>query len=77
VQFGLRLDGSKVTLDGIFGPLTKQAVEGEQLALGLQVDGIVGPKTGGALWHDIVMDAHGILGPTGISNCYLLLPTIT
>jgi peptidoglycan hydrolase-like protein with peptidoglycan-binding domain len=31
--------------DGIFGPLTRQAVEGLQQAMGITVDGIVGPQT--------------------------------
>jgi peptidoglycan hydrolase-like protein with peptidoglycan-binding domain len=31
--------------DGIFGPLTRQAVEGLQRAMGIKVDGIVGPQT--------------------------------
>ncbi|WP_217994042.1 peptidoglycan-binding protein [Lentibacillus sp. CBA3610] len=36
-------------LDGIFGPITKDAVEGFQSDHGLTVDGIAGPKTKKAL----------------------------
>lgn len=35
--------------DGIFGPLTDEAVRGFQLVVGLDVDGIVGPLTRGEL----------------------------
>jgi peptidoglycan hydrolase-like protein with peptidoglycan-binding domain len=73
VQFALRLDGSRITLDGIFGPATKQAVQGEQAAVGLAVDGIVGPQTGTVLVN--VIFRHGGGGPNGISDCIPLLPT--
>jgi hypothetical protein len=36
-------------VDGIFGPETKEAVMGFQMAAGLSVDGIVGPKTIGRM----------------------------
>jgi peptidoglycan hydrolase-like protein with peptidoglycan-binding domain len=38
-----------LALDGIFGPITEQAVELFQKGEGLQVDGIVGPLTWAAL----------------------------
>jgi peptidoglycan hydrolase-like protein with peptidoglycan-binding domain len=38
-----------VVVDGIFGPVTEQAVIEFQQGAGLQVDGIVGPQTWGAL----------------------------
>jgi murein L,D-transpeptidase YcbB/YkuD len=39
-------------IDGIFGPVTKTAVEQFQKSAGLTVDGIVGPKTWAALGGD-------------------------
>jgi peptidoglycan hydrolase-like protein with peptidoglycan-binding domain len=45
----LRERGHTVSVDGIFGPLTDQAVRDFQQAKHLSVDGIVGPKTWGAL----------------------------
>lgn len=39
-------------IDGIFGPVTKSAVEGFQHQAHLSVDGIVGPATWGALGGD-------------------------
>jgi hypothetical protein len=40
----------KIKADGYFGPATEQAVKNWQKAHGLVVDGIVGPKTYGALF---------------------------
>ncbi|WP_375163209.1 N-acetylmuramoyl-L-alanine amidase [Laceyella sacchari] len=39
-----------VPADGIYGPVTKRAVQAFQKARGLAVDGIVGPQTWGALF---------------------------
>ena len=41
--------GAGLVVDGVFGPLTDQAVRSFQSAVGLVADGIVGPLTWGAL----------------------------
>lgn len=40
-----------LAIDGIFGPLTKNAVVNWQRFFGLTVDGIVGPQTASSLWN--------------------------
>lgn len=45
IQKALGGFGLKVLVDGIYGPLTKEAVEEFQRRNGLKVDGIVGPAT--------------------------------
>ena len=37
--------GSRIALDGVFGPATKQAVINIQSYFGLEVDGVAGPQT--------------------------------
>lgn len=49
VQWWLRLWGYNVSVDGMFGAKTEDAVEQFQKSLGLEVDGKVGPKTRNAL----------------------------
>lgn len=49
VQYLLGLYGNSVNVDGIFGPETERGVRGFQSKRGLYNDGIVGPKTWGAL----------------------------
>jgi len=41
---------SKVEVDGDFGPLTQRAIMAFQKEKGLEVDGVVGPRTWTALW---------------------------
>lgn len=45
LQFLLRANGQSIDADGSFGPKTQQAVKSFQSRNGLQVDGVVGPKT--------------------------------
>jgi peptidoglycan hydrolase-like protein with peptidoglycan-binding domain len=50
-QIHSRGDGAnQITIDGIFGPVTNDAVRAFQTLLGLSVDGIVGPQT----WNHLV-----------------------
>jgi peptidoglycan hydrolase-like protein with peptidoglycan-binding domain len=50
-QIRSRGDGAnQITIDGIFGPVTDNAVRAFQTLLGLSVDGIVGPQT----WNHLV-----------------------
>lgn len=52
VQQRLVVYGYKVDVDGIYGPLTENAVRAFQLVKGLTVDGVVGPITWAALAKD-------------------------
>lgn len=49
-QLHSRGDGAAVNVDGVFGPITDEAIRGFQSLLGLTVDGIVGPAT----WSSLV-----------------------
>lgn len=49
LQYLLRARGGAVTVDGDFGPTTDAAVRTFQQQATLTVDGVVGPKTWGAL----------------------------
>ncbi len=50
LQLGLRRSGEDLAADGIFGPLTRQALIRFQQRLGLQPDGIAGPSVQWALF---------------------------
>lgn len=65
LQSDLNTQGASLTVDGIFGPLTKAAVEWFQRGNGLAVDGICGPLTWQALANNIARSqGGGSPGPT-------------
>lgn len=49
VQGGLNARHYSVAIDGVFGPVTSEAVKHLQAARHLSADGVVGPKTWAAL----------------------------
>jgi peptidoglycan hydrolase-like protein with peptidoglycan-binding domain len=59
VQYLVTEQGHSTGVDGIFGPLTKAAVEAFQSSRGLGVDGIVGPQT----WPQLLIEVQQ--GSTG------------
>ena len=52
-------------IDGRYGPLTKRAVIGSQAAHGLQIDGIAGPQTLGALARSVLYPGAGYADVNG------------
>ena len=54
VQYLVTAHGHSTGVDGIFGPLTKGAVEAFQSSRGLGVDGIVGPQT----WPPLIIEVQ-------------------
>ncbi|WP_158835536.1 peptidoglycan-binding domain-containing protein [Streptomyces sp. NRRL S-350] len=63
--------GHRIAVDGDFGPDTEGLVEDFQRADGLPVDGIVGPRTGTALWNYY----NTYVYPRVMDYCYDYLPT--
>jgi peptidoglycan hydrolase-like protein with peptidoglycan-binding domain len=55
LQYQLRHHGQDITADGLFGPVTRQAVMNFQSQKGLVVDGIVGAQTWPALVQGLVL----------------------
>ncbi len=53
VQQTLQAYGYSLSADGIFGPITENAVRNFQAANGLTCDGIVGPNT----WNTLMCQA--------------------
>ena len=55
LQYLLRHHGQDVSADGLFGPVTEQAVKNFQAGRGLGVDGLVGGQTWPALVQGVVL----------------------
>ena len=69
IQLALKLAGHSVTMDGYYGPKTRDAVTAFQRSRGIGADGIVGPKTMALLKEVLAMGTAA--GMLAITNGYI------
>lgn len=68
LQSGLNQNGARIAEDGVFGARTHAAVKDFQRSNGLQVDGVVGPDTRGALNGGVSVPSTGTSAPAKKSS---------
>ncbi|HEX7349431.1 C40 family peptidase [Brachybacterium sp.] len=66
LQSALNAQGAELPETGYFGSMTDAAVQDFQAANGLQVDGVVGPETHGALGSDSSSEGAPAAGATAV-----------
>ena len=75
-QFYLKLLGvyyheiPEISIDGVYGPATTEAVKAFQSLFGLTVDGVIGPAT----WSALYTQAQKLRSSDGLFLAYRLLP---